>query len=60
MNENDHQNNCILTPRSVSEMAYIPQNPQLPPGLSSLYMLCKRIYPDQCNPLQATTLLKYW
>ncbi|VVC41364.1 Suppressor of fused-like domain,Suppressor of fused C-terminal,Suppressor of fused, eukaryotic [Cinara cedri] len=58
MNETNHQN-CIHSPRSVSEMAYIPQ-PRPAPGLDSLYMLCKRIYPDQWNPLQATTLLKYW
>lgn len=48
----------MRSPRPVTEAPYIPQNP--PPGLAALYMLCKRIYPDQCNPLQATTLVKYW
>jgi len=60
MNESDHQNgvHCMRTPRSITEVPYIPQTP--PAGLASLYMLCKRIYPDQCNPLQATTVIKFW
>lgn len=60
MNETDHQNegHCMRSPRPLSEVSYISQTP--PAGLAALYMLCKRLYPDQCNPLQATTLLKYW
>ncbi|KAL5244334.1 hypothetical protein ACI65C_011744 [Semiaphis heraclei] len=60
MNESDHQNgvHCMHSPRSITEVPYIPQTP--PAGLASLYMLCKRIYPDQCNPLQATTVIKFW
>lgn len=34
--------------------------PPTPAGLESLYSLCRRIYPDQINPLQVTALLKYW
>lgn len=59
MNESDDQNGVHMrTPRSITEVPYIPQTP--PAGLASLYMLCKRIYPDQCNPLQATTVIKFW
>ncbi|KAE8749523.1 hypothetical protein FOCC_FOCC003788 [Frankliniella occidentalis] len=31
-----------------------------PPGLDSLYSLCRRVYPNQPNPLQVTALVKYW
>jgi suppressor of fused-like protein len=31
-----------------------------PPGLEALYSLCRRVYPDQPNPLQVTALVKYW
>lgn len=60
MNETDHHNgeHCTHSPRPLSEVSYLPQT--LPAGLSALYLLCKRIYPDQCNPLQATTLVKFW
>ncbi|XP_045475827.1 suppressor of fused homolog [Harmonia axyridis] len=34
--------------------------PPTPAGLESLYSLCRKIYPDQVNPLQVTALLKYW
>lgn len=34
--------------------------PPTPPGLESLYLACKRIYPDQQNPLQVAALVKYW
>ncbi|XP_050420297.1 suppressor of fused homolog [Adelges cooleyi] len=60
MNDTDHQNgmHCLHSPRQISEVNFLPPSP--PAGLASLYMLCKRIYPDQCNPLQATTVVKYW
>lgn len=61
MNETtNHQNgvHCMHSPRSVSEVSINSQTP--PIGLASLYTLCKRVYPDQCNPLQATTVIKYW
>lgn len=32
----------------------------LPPGLESLYLACRRIYPEQPNPLQVAALVKYW
>ncbi|VVD03963.1 suppressor of fused homolog [Leptidea sinapis] len=32
----------------------------MPPGLKALYEACSKIYPDQTNPLQVTTRLKYW
>lgn len=31
-----------------------------PPGLEALYTLCRRVYPNQPNPLQVTALVKYW
>ncbi|CAG9859286.1 unnamed protein product [Phyllotreta striolata] len=34
--------------------------PPTPAGLESLYTLCRKIYPDQVNPLQVTALLKFW
>lgn len=30
------------------------------PGLDTLYALCRRLYPDQPNPLQVTAVVKYW
>jgi len=60
MNEEDQQNGVhgMCTPRTHTEMSYCPQS--TPVGLASLYMLCKRTYPDQCNPLQANAVVKYW
>lgn len=34
--------------------------PLTPPGLEALYLACRRIYPDQTNPLQVAALVKYW
>ncbi|XP_064600210.1 suppressor of fused homolog [Liolophura sinensis] len=34
--------------------------PITPPGLESIYSACRRLYPDQPNPLQVTALVKYW
>uniref|UniRef100_A0AAY4E2H7 Suppressor of fused homolog n=1 Tax=Denticeps clupeoides TaxID=299321 RepID=A0AAY4E2H7_9TELE len=31
-----------------------------PPGLQAVYGECKRVYPDQANPLQVTAIVKYW
>ena len=31
-----------------------------PPGLQAIYNACRRLYPDQLNPLQVTALVKYW
>ncbi|XP_064419024.1 suppressor of fused homolog isoform X2 [Latimeria chalumnae] len=31
-----------------------------PPGLHSIYGECRRLYPDQLNPLQVTAIVKYW
>lgn len=31
-----------------------------PAGLQSIVNECLKIYPDQPNPLQVTTRLKYW
>ncbi|EFN84061.1 Suppressor of fused-like protein [Harpegnathos saltator] len=30
------------------------------PGLDALHSLCRQIYPDQCNPLTVTAVVKYW
>ena len=32
----------------------------IPPGLQALYMNCYRHYPDQYNPLQISTVRKFW
>lgn len=32
----------------------------VPRGLQKLIEQCLKIYPDQTNPLQVTTVLKYW
>lgn len=37
-----------------------PTKPIAPPGLQKLIEQCQNLYPDQKNPLQVTTLLKYW
>lgn len=50
----------------MNEAAALPHGPPMnilpptPAGLESLYTLCRKIYPDQVNPLQVTALLKYW
>ncbi|XP_052427949.1 suppressor of fused homolog isoform X2 [Carassius gibelio] len=31
-----------------------------PPGLQAIYGQCRRLYPDQANPLQVTAIVKYW
>ncbi|KAL4699038.1 hypothetical protein H8959_011695 [Pygathrix nigripes] len=31
-----------------------------PPGLHAIYGECRRLYPDQPNPLQVTAIVKYW
>ncbi|KAI5606856.1 suppressor of fused-like [Silurus asotus] len=31
-----------------------------PPGLQAIYTECRRLYPDQPNPLQVTAIVKYW
>lgn len=46
-----------------SHLHHAPPMNMLPPtpaGLESLYALCRKIYPEQVNPLQVTALLKYW
>ncbi|XP_072178025.1 suppressor of fused homolog [Diadema setosum] len=34
--------------------------PVLPAGLEAVYAACRRLYPDQPNPLQVTAVVKYW
>ena len=36
------------------------QVPMTPPGLQAIYNACRRLYPDQPNPLQVTAVVKYW
>ncbi|XP_018332053.1 suppressor of fused homolog [Agrilus planipennis] len=51
---------------TMNEAGALPHGPPInilpptPAGLESLYSLCRKIYPDQPNPLQVTALLKYW
>uniref|UniRef100_H3DGH5 Suppressor of fused homolog n=1 Tax=Tetraodon nigroviridis TaxID=99883 RepID=H3DGH5_TETNG len=35
-------------------------SPLFPPGLQAIYAECRRLYPDQANPLQVTAIVKYW
>lgn len=50
----------------MDEAAALPSGPPMnirpptPAGLEALYTLCRKIYPDQINPLQVTALLKFW
>lgn len=37
-----------------------PFPPLFPPGLHGIYGECRRLYPEQPNPLQVTAILKYW
>ncbi|XP_041368591.1 suppressor of fused homolog [Gigantopelta aegis] len=37
-----------------------PTVPITPPGLEAIYSACRRLYPNQPNPLQVTALVKYW
>ncbi|KAK2148100.1 hypothetical protein LSH36_516g01015 [Paralvinella palmiformis] len=34
--------------------------PHTPVGIQAIYNACRRLYPDQPNPLQVTAVLKYW
>ncbi|XP_039263815.2 suppressor of fused homolog [Styela clava] len=34
--------------------------PTPPPGLDAIYQACKKVYPEQPNPLQVTAVMKYW
>jgi hypothetical protein len=45
---------------SLSRSVPMTTFPPTPLGLEALYSLCRRIYPDQMNPLQVTALVKYW
>lgn len=38
----------------------IQSKPTPPAGLQSIINECLKIYPDQPNPLQVTTVIKYW
>ncbi|XP_078499782.1 suppressor of fused homolog isoform X2 [Lissotriton helveticus] len=38
----------------------LPFNPLVPPGLQAIYGECRRLYPEQPNPLQVTAIVKYW
>jgi len=43
---------------NVSQNA--PFHAATPLGLEALYLACRKIYPDQPNPLQVSALVKYW
>lgn len=34
--------------------------PQTPSGIAGIYNECKRIYPEQINPLQVSAVVKFW
>ncbi|CAD5118780.1 DgyrCDS7458 [Dimorphilus gyrociliatus] len=34
--------------------------PSTPSGIAGIYNECKRIYPEQTNPLQVSALIKFW
>ncbi|XP_066535034.1 suppressor of fused homolog isoform X2 [Hoplias malabaricus] len=43
-----------------SSGAHIGLASLFPPGLQAVYGECRRLYPDQPNPLQVTAIVKYW
>lgn len=46
---------------SASKPSQISQGKPAPPaGLQAIINQCLKIYPDQPNPLQVTTVVKYW
>ncbi|XP_054714387.1 suppressor of fused homolog [Uloborus diversus] len=48
-------------PRPPLFLGYpISQRPVIPLGLEALYRACRKIYPDQPNPLQVAAVVKYW
>lgn len=45
----------VLPPISQRPASQTP-----PPGIDAIYQACKKVYPDQANPLQVTAVVKYW
>ena len=42
------------------QMTYGYHPPVTPPGLEAIYRACKKLYPEQPNPLQVAAIVKYW
>jgi len=59
-NEISHKSKMEEEERLQCRNIPMPAFPPTPLGLEALYSLCRRIYPDQVNPLQVTALVKYW
>jgi suppressor of fused-like protein len=59
-NRNIHKSKMDEDERKVYRSVPTSAFPPTPLGLEALYSLCRRIYPDQVNPLQVTALVKYW
>ncbi|KAL8598341.1 hypothetical protein ACOMHN_047662 [Nucella lapillus] len=51
-----------MVDRESIYQGFAPSNaiPMTPPGLEAIYSACRRLYPDQPNPLQVTALVKHW
>ncbi|CAI5775129.1 suppressor of fused homolog isoform X2 [Podarcis lilfordi] len=45
---------------ATAAAAAAPFPPLFPPGLHGIYGECRRLYPEQPNPLQVTAIIKYW
>lgn len=50
----------VSNTNSITPNLPLALSPPTPAGLTSIYELCRKIYPDQPNPLQVTALLKFW
>lgn len=57
LGSNKSMENKVL-PNAPKAMAPKPIAP--PAGLQAIINQCLKIYPDQPNPLQVTTVIKYW
>lgn len=50
--------NARMNAKNVGESA--DNKPAPPAGLQTIISECMKIYPDQPNPLQVTTVVKFW
>lgn len=61
MREHDDLTRCFLPGHHQQQQPPPIQAPSpQAPGLDALHSLCRQIYPDQCNPLTVTAVVKYW
>ena len=54
------QLNPQLLPMLNNNFASLEPASSIPQGLQALYLACFQLYPQQYNPLQITSVRKYW